>query len=51
MTAWISQVPGMRTSTSYLRTPKQPTFNGCFSWMTPNLYIKDDSLTKHPLEN
>ena len=31
--------------------PKQPLFNGCFSWMIPNLYSKNGCFTKHPLKN
>ena len=26
-------------------------FNGCFNWMTPNHYIKNDCLTKQPFNN
>ena len=26
---------------------KQPIFNACFSWMIPNLYIKNGCFTKH----
>ena len=29
---------------------KQPFFIGCFSWMIPNLYIKNGCFTKHPLK-
>ena len=30
--------------------PKHPFFNGCFSWMIPNLYIKHGGFTKHPFK-
>ena len=30
---------------------KHPLFNGCFSWMIPNLYIENGCFTKHPLKN
>ena len=38
---------------SYITTwnPKHPLFNGCFSWMIPNLYIENCCFTKHPLKH
>lgn len=29
---------------------KQPVFIGCFSWMTPDNYMKNGDVTKHPLK-
>ena len=34
----------------YSWNSKQPCFIGCFSWMIPNLYIKNVCFTKHPLK-
>ena len=31
--------------------PKQPSINGCFNWMIPNLYIENGCFTKHPFIN
>ena len=38
---------------SYITTwnPKHPLFNGCFSWMIPNLCIENCCFTKHPLKH
>ena len=33
----------------YTWYPKQPFLNGCFSWMIPNLYLKELLFTKSPL--
>ncbi len=30
---------------------KQAFINGCFSWMIPNLYMKNCCFTKHPFKN
>ena len=34
----------------YTWYPKHPFFNGCFSWMIPNLSIKNCCFTKHPFK-
>ena len=34
----------------YSWNSKQQFFIGCFSWMIPNLYIKNSWVTKHPLK-
>ena len=31
--------------------PKQPFINGCFNWMSPNLYIENGCFTKQPFIN
>ena len=38
---------GVFTSTWNL---KRLFINGCFSWMIPNLYIKNGGFTKHPFK-
>ena len=35
----------------YTWNPKQQLINGCFNWMTPNLYIENGCFTKHPFIN
>ena len=36
---------------TYTWNPKQQLINGCFNWMTPNLYIENGCFTKHQFIN
>ncbi len=49
---WLQVGIGFKLIENYIMTwnSKQPFFIGCFSWMIPNLYIKNSCFTKHPLK-
>ena len=51
---WVQASKGtMEKISDFFSTwnPKQPFINGCFNWMIPNHYIKNDCFTKHPFIN